>query len=121
MPILQGWKLEDYIRHIGMYLSYGVDLREFDVVGVWSVCRRQGTEEIGHVIKAICDNGIKIHGFGVKKNGLGLYKEHLRSSDSLAWSKHARHRAPLEGCTHMTCANCFKYAKLWYDEVVSMI
>jgi len=43
----------------------------------------------------------------------------LTSADSMAWSFWARYDAPLEGCTHQSCANCRIYALQWREKVVS--
>jgi hypothetical protein len=39
----------------------------------------------------------------------------------MAWSFAARYRAPLPGCTHVTCANCARFALAWREDVVASI
>lgn len=117
MPILQGWTEADYHKHIEMYDKAGVDLRAFDVVGIGTMCRRQGTKEATEIIKSVARCGIKLHGFGFKITGLGDVCNELVSADSMAWSLTARKGKPLEGCMHKHCGNCIKYATRWYERV----
>jgi hypothetical protein len=113
IPVLQGWTLGDYIEHIEMYLKAGIDLTKEDVVGVGSVCRRQGTIRSSLLFAWLADERLKLHGFGVKISGLKTYRQHVVSADSMAWSYHARKHPPLPGHTHKSCANCMEYALLW--------
>lgn len=122
IPVLQGWAIRDYEAHLGMYLECGIDLTQVPVVGVGSVCRRQGTEEIGRLFQTLHSYGLKCHGFGVKKAGVAAYHSYMVSSDSMAWSYEARNRAPLKGCTsHINCANCMKYALMWREQLLALI
>lgn len=127
MPVLQGYTVEDYLRCWDMYDAAGVELANYPVVGVGSVCRRQDTSEIGEVMAALRgrDPGLPIHGFGVKSEGVALYGEHMETADSLAWSKYARHdRAPMPGCEgrgHINCANCSRYALAWRARLLEAI
>lgn len=93
-----------------------MDLLSFDRVGLGSVCRRQNSLSIGIIASSLAAEGIKLHGFGVKTQGLELYGEHLASWDSLAWSYDARRNPPLPGHTHKSCANCLEWAAMWLDE-----
>ncbi len=113
VPVLQGYRLADYHRHADAYLEAGVDLARERVVGLGSVCRRQATGEIAHLVATLADRGIRLHGFGVKTSGLGRYAHDLRSADSMAWSLDARRARPLPGCPHRSCANCIAYATRW--------
>ena len=97
IPILQGWVFWQYLRHVELYDIAGIDLRQFSTVGVGSVCRRQGTQEASVIFKSLADEGIRIHGFGVKKAGIIQSAEHLVSADSAAWSYVARRRAYQNG------------------------
>lgn len=40
VPVLQGWKIPDYLDHAAIYQRAGVDLGSLPRVGVGSVCRR---------------------------------------------------------------------------------
>ena len=123
MPVLQGWELEDYLTCWRMYEDAGINPREYETVGLGSVCRRQATEEIGAIVRELreIDDDLPLHGFGVKLDGLRLYGEHLASADSMAWSFNARRAAPLPGCTtHKNCANCLIYALQWRDRVLEL-
>lgn len=116
IPVLQGYEIDEYVRCAQLYAERGIDLTAEPLVGVGSVCRRQADEEIHAVISAIRGLGIsRIHAFGVKTLGLGLYGHLLSSVDSCAWSMNARWRGtPLPGCTgHSTCSNCQIYAMAW--------
>ena len=119
IPVLQGWDLSDYEACVELYASAGVDLTVVPVVGVGSVCRRQGTWDIGRVMATLSGMGIRLHGFGVKKQGLVLCARYLTSADSMAWSYAARRDWPLPGCAHKRCANCSRYALRWRDELLA--
>lgn len=119
-PVLQGWHPDDYIAHAEMYRNAGFDLAAYARVGVGTLCRRQATAEATDILMALRPLGLKLHGFGLKLGFLKLRIAHgLASSDSLAWSFHARKRPPLPGCRHASCANCFDYALRWSDAVKS--
>lgn len=121
MPVLQGWEIEDYLFHVEEYKTFGVDLTEAPIVGVGSVCRRQGTSEIRDIFLNLYVAGIDCHGFGVKTLGLKRSVNYMASSDSLAWSFAARRGSPLPGHSHKKCNHCLEYALLWRDRVVRLI
>jgi hypothetical protein len=119
MPVLQGWLISEYRRHIEMYAAAGVDLTQQKRVGVGSVCRRQDSIRISLLMRELASRGMHLHGFGVKTRGLDWYGEHLGSIDSAAWSYHARRegdRTP--GCEHSDCRNCPAYAQWWHADLV---
>jgi hypothetical protein len=117
MPVLQGWEADDYLRCWELYDQAGVDLDEVPLVGLGSVCRRQATSEIEHLIRRL--QPLRLHGFGIKTQGLARYGHLLVSADSMAWSAAGR-REPT-GCTasHRNEANCRRYALAWYDQVLA--
>lgn len=122
MPVLQGGQApESYLQCWDMYGEAGIDLGNYPLVGVGSVCRRQHSGEIRDVLEAICDRdpGIPLHAYGVKTKGLKLYGDLLCSADSLAWSFNARKNPRLEGCTHTSCSNCVKWAVRWRRGIVA--
>jgi hypothetical protein len=121
IPVLQGWTVDDYLRHIDLYRAVGVDLTAEPLVGLGSVCRRQGTDEIGQIVVAVRDAGVaRLHGFGVKALGLRRYGQMLTSADSMAWSMQARREPPLPGCSgHINCANCRRYAYAWARQMAA--
>lgn len=92
MPVLQGYTVDDYLRHLEMYgdrLAYGA------YVGVGSVCKRNtdiGSVEL--ILRAIKRRrpDLRLHGFGLKTTALssGVVQECLESADSMAWSFAAR-------------------------------
>lgn len=110
IPVLQGWRLSDYLACVDLYAEHGLDLRTEPLVGVGSICRRQSTEEVGLILSTLWRLGLRLHGFGVKTQGLARYGGFLHSCDSLAWSFQARHRPPIRGHRHATCTNCLPFA-----------
>jgi len=122
-PVLQGWAVDDYLRCAELFISSGIDLSTEPVVGIGSVCRRQGTKEAAEIIAAVTAAipGIQLHGFGVKVSGLRDYGSTLASADSLAWSYAARRSPALPGCSHTTCANCPRYAFQWRHRVLAAL
>lgn len=121
IPVIQGWQLKDYQECLALYRLAGFPLEKETTVGVGSVCRRQSTKEIGNIMFSLQQEGLSLHGFGVKSQGLALYGEYLHSSDSMAWSFAARKlKILLEECTgHINCANCLKFALLWRDRLLT--
>jgi hypothetical protein len=128
IPVLQGYTCQQYQQCADLYAAAGVDLAAEPLVGLGSVCRRQGTAEAHQIITALHERGItRLHGFGVKILGLARYGHLLASADSLAWSEDARRRKrPMPGCPahrpwcpprcrahHKNCANCLRYALAW--------
>lgn len=129
-PVLQGWRVADYWRHLDDYRAAGIELRGEPVVGVGSVCRRQNTREAETIFRTLAAEGLRLHGFGVKLEGLARFADVLASSDSLAWSFAARNDEPLPGhdrpgpgrrTGHINCANCAEYALIWRERVVGVV
>lgn len=92
MPVLQGYAIEDYLRHVD---QYGDRLKPGMWVGVGSVCKRNANvRAIEDLVSTIHDErpDLKLHGFGLKITALesGLVRECLYSADSMAWSYAAR-------------------------------
>jgi hypothetical protein len=122
VPVLQGWEPDDYLAHVEQYRESGSDLASLPLVGVGSVCRRQGTDALLAVLRPLAALGLKLHGFGVKIDGLrNGGAALLESADSLAWSRAARYDPPLPGCRHKTCANCLPYALRWREKVLRAV
>lgn len=124
IPVLQGWTVAEYAACWTLYDDAGVDLATLPLVGIGSVCRRQGTEEVATLLRALADAGLQLHGFGVKLTGLRRVADVLASADSLAWSLDARRGEPLRGCSHGTtgtgrCSNCLEYALRWLTTKVA--
>jgi len=107
MPVLQGYAVEDYLRHLEMY---GERLKSGMYVGVGSVCKRNSKiaviEDILRAIKRVRPD-LLLHGFGLKATALssGIVQDCLESADSMAWSYAARR----EGRN----GNDWKEAKAW--------
>lgn len=129
-PVLQGWEFDDYLRCWELYEEAGVPLLSLPLVGVGSVCRRQDTRAAAAIVGRLSAEGLKLHGFGVKTEGLSQYAHLLESADSMAWSYNARRNpgkwrgegeiSPLP-CTHRACATCGHYAARWRCELLGKI
>jgi hypothetical protein len=119
IPVLQGWGIGQYEDHVEAYNAAGIDLHAEPVVGVGTVCRRQNTITASVLIRRLAGLGLKLHGFGFKTTGLKLCGDALVSSDSLAWSYHARREPPRDECRgkHINCANCLPFALEWRAEL----
>lgn len=115
VPVLQGFAIDEYLHHIDLYRAAGIDLAGEPLVGVGSVCRRQGTDEIRHLFEELHDCGLlNLHGFGLKTQGLMKSANLLTSADSMAWSYDGRRKPPLADCIgHRNCANCPRFALAW--------
>lgn len=72
-------------------------------------------------LRAVCQ--AQVHGFGFKITGLQSVGNLLTSSDSLAWSYHARREPPLPECVgrHKNCANCPIFALEWREALLSVV
>ncbi|WP_019901588.1 hypothetical protein [Salinispora arenicola] len=127
VPVVQGWKADDYLRCVDLYASLlQLDLSKEPLVGLGSVCRRQGTKGAGQILRGLHRYGVRrLHGFGFKTLGLSAYGHLLTSADSLAWSDVARklRRPALPQCAaagrHKNCANCLPYALQWRTRVLA--
>ncbi len=116
IPVLQGWTVDDYMRCVDMYTAAGVDLWAEPTVGLGSVCRRQATGEAEEIVMRL--HGLRLHGFGMKTEGVHRYGGLLASADSLAWSFAGRKRGT---CTDKKsrCANCRHWALSWRASVLT--
>lgn len=104
IPVLQGQILDDYRRHLDAYDAAGVDLTALSRVGLGSVCRRQATSEIV-IVSGLADDGLRLHGFGMKETGLRLVGDRLKYHNPK--------------CLHKgTCSTCLVYALKWRYKVV---
>jgi len=89
VAVLQGWTLDDYLKHYDMMKEYGVFSR-ISYVGIGTLCRRGQENTIRKIVTGIREalpKKFKLHGFGVKISAL-KYKdvfEALYSADSVAW------------------------------------
>jgi hypothetical protein len=119
MPVLQGWETDDYLRHRDMFEGAGVALSDMPVVGIGSVCRRQGTQGAAEVLTRLSSDGLRLHGFGLKTIALRTLDTLLASSDSLAWSFRARRRDLSCGDPPTSCRNHMHYALEWRESVLA--
>jgi hypothetical protein len=122
IPVLQGWTVSDYLRHAEQFEQAGINLANEPTVGIGSVCRRAKTTEIAELITELYAHGIKLHGFGIKTDGIKKYGFALQSADSMAWSQTASwERENLCGTKHksINCRSCPVWAQMWADNVVA--
>lgn len=113
-PVLQGQSLGQYLRHMAMFIAVGVRFGDEPLVGLGSVCRRQGTQETAQIVRALAAYGLRLHGFGVGARGLSLYGDRVASIDSNAFSYHGRRQGR---CPHGVVAweaNCPVNARTWW-------
>lgn len=136
VPVLQGWKVADYWRCQEMYADAGVRLGDEKTVAVGSVCRRQNSSEAAAIMETLAVDGLRLHGFGFKKQGVLRCAGAMASSDSMAWSYAGRKR-PNENHGHVRrsrepgargkvgaaddCANCLEYALEWRADLLGAI
>jgi hypothetical protein len=111
MPVLQGYTLDEYPRHIA---AYGDRLKPGMWVGVGSVCKRNGSpERVVEVLSAInaVRPDLRLHGFGLKSTALAHpgVRALIHSADSMAWSYAARRQG--------RNGNCWTEAKAFADRV----
>jgi hypothetical protein len=117
VPVLQGWTISDYHRHVEMYATSGVDLADCERVGLGSVCRRQATDEIAQIVASL--DGFRLHGFGVKSDGIRKYGWMLHSADSMSWSYSGRVIRPCPHTAVKSCANCWTHALEWRANAIA--
>ena len=94
MPVLQGYKPEEYAAHLK---NYGSLIAQDEWVGVGSVCKRNSNpHSVADVLDAILDirPDLRLHGFGIKQTCLqdSYISDRLFSADSMAWSFAARYK-----------------------------
>jgi hypothetical protein len=120
VPVVQGWTIDEYLDHMEMYEGIGIRLASLPRVGVGSVCRRQNTDSAEFIIRRLAGEGLKLHGFGFKTQGLKRLGGVLASADSMAWSFEARRqqRSICGSTTHKNCANCIHYALTWRERLL---
>ena len=122
IPVLQGFEMNEYQDCFELYVEHGVNLQDEPLVGIGSVCRRQNTDEISHILKTFSTGkyNLKLHAFGVKKLGLVKSKEYIASADSMAWSFRARKDeskcVELPDCAS-SCRNCINFALSWAKRI----
>jgi hypothetical protein len=121
IPAVQGQTVAHYEHCLTLYDRAGVDLTAYPLVGVGSICRRQSTAEAAAILSTLAEAGLRLHGFGLKLDGLRTCADYLTSADSLAWSFDARRSDPLPGHDHKSCANCVHWAMRWRERVLNVL
>jgi hypothetical protein len=123
VPVLQGWSAGEYRDHVEQYDRAGIDLRCEPVVPVGTMCRRQNTTTAQILMRELAHDGIRLHGLGFKATGLRGVADILVSSDSMAWSYHARREPPRPECRgkHINCANCLPFALEWRTDLLESL
>jgi hypothetical protein len=114
---LQGMSESDYLRCRDQYEAAGIATTGGRVFGLGSVCRRQATGEAEAIVERLTGEGMRLHLFGFKRDGLGHVANlaGVASADSLAWSYAGRKQSPCPEGPNVNCANCLHYALDWYD------
>jgi hypothetical protein len=92
VAVIQGWDVDDYLRHVDMMRDHGLLT---DHVGIGSVCRRGSPGDIRDVVYRVRRNlpaRVQVHGFGVKKSVLDAPDTLtvFDSVDSAAWENRLR-------------------------------
>jgi hypothetical protein len=118
-PVIQGWEASDYLQHGDMYERAGVRLADLPVVGIGSICRRQGTRGAIDVLAYFAKAGVRVHGFGLKTTAVRGLASLLSSADSMAWSYGAMKKGLHCGQPPVPCANHMHYALEWRDDVLA--
>lgn len=114
MPVLQGWRPDDYLRCAEMMGDLPA------LVGVGSVCRRQlgGADGIFAVLRALdrLPQRVRLHLFGVKGSAVGALAGHPRiaSVDSMAWDFAARRERERNGVASCSTSYRAGYMRRWY-------
>ena len=121
IPVLQGWARGDYFDCWDLYERAGINLLREPVVGLGSVCRRQSSLSISFLINELADEGLRLHGFGVKTQGLEFSQSRLVSADSMAWSLAARRDTERGECGRKSCSSCFHAAVEWRQNMLSKL
>lgn len=133
IPVLQGWKLADYLRCVEDYDRAGIDLRREPLVGLGSVCRRHATDEAAVIVRCLAALGIRLHTLGFKSLGVRKVHDVIGSSDSMAWSIAARKAAARKGgprpnefypgheAVHRACSDCPEWALLWRERLLGSL
>jgi len=118
LPVLQGWTLIDYLKHVEGYDSLG--LYEGQLFGLGSVCSRSNSNDIELVITGIKREfpDLRLHAFGVKTFALKRRSiiDCLESADSMSWvAKSWREGHSRKGEDYLN------YALEWYESIVGGI
>jgi hypothetical protein len=94
MPVLQGERPDQYVKHIQ---KYGSLLAPNTWCGVGSICKRNGNpfavEDVLSAIKQMRPD-LRLHGFGLKVQSLerSTVRSLLYSADSMSWSYAGRRK-----------------------------
>ena len=114
MPVLQGWRPDDYRRCAD---ALGV---ENGLVGIGSVCRRQvagpsGVISIMDALDRHLPKDVTLHLFGVKSDALSalLHWPRIASVDSMAWDFAARRDANKRGIS-CSIEHRKRHMRRWY-------
>lgn len=119
VPVIQGYTVGEYHECVDLYERHTTTrLAELPLVGLGSVCRRQGMAEAGGIVRSLYARGLKnLHGFGFKITGLvgrETCARYLASADSMAWSRAGRWAG-------QGLANSLSYALSWRSELLRRV
>ncbi len=118
LPVLQGWSVGDYHDCADLYERHTCTrLADLPLVGLGSVCRRQGMTEAAAIVQSLYARGLtNLHGFGFKITGLVSKQlrlaRYLASADSMAWSRRGR---------YVGKQNSLPFALAWRDRLIARV
>ncbi len=123
-PVVQGFTVRQYERHLYELTRAGLGVTTEPLVGLGSVCRRQGTAEVTQIVRKLAAHGVRLHGFGVGVSGLSLYGQDIISSDSTAGSYNKR--VNVGHCVHPDSGvkweqNCQIAARGWWEKACARL
>jgi queuine/archaeosine tRNA-ribosyltransferase len=119
MPVLQGWKPDDYCRGP----AYDGAFTWPELVGVGSVCRRPvhgrtGVLAVVYALDQALPSHVRLHLFGVKSGALSVLLQEvphrIASMDSMAWSMAARRHCHQQA-TPCTESIKSQFMSRWYE------
>ncbi len=101
VPVIQGWRLDDYMRCIELYEDVGITA-DYNYFGIGSVCRRNSEKEVARIVSAIrkrLGGDVKLHAFGTKISNLRVRKfvHSVYSADTSAWNFEAMYTYEKKG------------------------
>jgi hypothetical protein len=121
LPTLHGHTADDYLDHLAQWQDAGLDLTQYERVGVGSICRESHTPRVASIVTALAEAGLRQHTYGVKITGLRAFGDLIVSTDTASWSYAAMFRPPLSGCRHQRCGSCMRWAAQWRQDLLTTL
>lgn len=97
VPVLQGQDPDHYLHHLDYYRDHGL-LSGVDHIGIGTMCKRRGVEEIKEItsrIREAAPSSITIHGFGVTQKAFDIPEvvANCDTIDTAAWDSYSYYPA----------------------------